>query len=49
MQLRRELEEARKAAEASERTELELHEQLETLEREKAEVHPSFPYPCLPI
>lgn len=40
VQLKRELEEARKAAESSERAEIELHEQLENLEREKVEVCP---------
>ncbi|KAG8773074.1 hypothetical protein FRC12_002746 [Ceratobasidium sp. 428] len=38
VQLRRELEEAKKAAEAAERTEIELHEQLEVLEKEKVEL-----------
>jgi hypothetical protein len=37
-QLRRELEQAKHAAEAAERAEMELHVQLEGLEREKAEV-----------
>jgi hypothetical protein len=37
-QLRRELEQAKLAAEAAERVEMELHVQLEGLEREKAEV-----------
>ncbi|KAG8709992.1 hypothetical protein FRC09_000365, partial [Ceratobasidium sp. 395] len=38
VQLRRELEEAKKAAEVAERTEIELHEQLEVLEKEKVEL-----------
>ncbi|KAG9078185.1 hypothetical protein FRC06_008498, partial [Ceratobasidium sp. 370] len=37
-QLRRELEEVRKAAEVAERTEMELHEQLEALEKDKVEL-----------